>query len=858
MNGNISESLRKQRELILAETSEQALDRHTSLLEIAVISLYNHLANRLADSEAFRAGGAIAAIGSFGRGITSPTLAVPVLCLQADDSPMRDAWDEEITRPLTEAGWPVEAFRGSVAQIIDLARQNYGFFFKLMDLRFISGNRNLADLLEREIDSLIAKNREALLGFLDESIRARKKLLENPQNWLEPDIEENPGGLSEIRAIRFGCRIESRLRNLEDAIFQGYLTRQEVDLLQAAEKTFCRYLTLLHAASGRTGSTLLFDDQETLARKLGYAEISGFLPVEIFMQHVHQLFEGVAEVSREFWEKLHEGRSSSTEEAGTVIEEGILARWGKIYIQTDRYPAMPDRLVHLFAVSARRGLGLANVTRQWISHNKTVLDAASGDPCVKDEFLEMLRADSTDVPVLRRFYDYGLMTALIPELASLHGLVQHDRFHLYPVQEHHLRTVAELKKTIAGAYSEEEPELTAAAVDLADPAPMLLAGLLHDVGKSSGSGHAARGGEMIPAVARRLGLSSQETETVQFLVSQHMLLLDSASLRDLADHEMLSNCTAAVGRKEYLDQLLVLTFADMMATGPRARDKWRNTPVLTLYSNLRGILEKGEPSSRVISDRVAMVKKKIESRVSDLLSPNEVENYFAQLAPRYLISISPEEIVNHIRLSRKLQESQRTFIWEVSSGRETAEITLLSYDRPELLAKSAGILTLHELNIITAQAFAMNNETTLLLFQCRLPDGETPTDWDAMRKDMDRLFQGKLALDYRIAAHLAGRRQPKTLRTEPSKIVIDNESSAMYTILEVYTADRIGLLYTITRTLHELQVPIYLAKITTKSDWAADAFYIRNEKHQKVTDPEQIEEIKKALRFCLDGESEWE
>ncbi len=617
-------------------------------------------------------------------------------------------------------------------------------------------------------------------------------------------------------------------------------------------------MTLVRATSGRTGSTLLFGDQETLARKLGYGEKSGFLPVEIFMQHVHQLFQGVAEVSQEFWERLDEGRSIGAAESETIIEEGLAYRSGKIFIQTDRYPATPERLVHLFAVSARRGLGLANVTRQWVTHNKNVLDAASGDPGVKDEFLEMLRADSPEVPVLRRFYDYGLLTALVPELASVNGLVQHDKFHLYPVQEHHLRTVAELKKIVAGAYSEEEPELTMTASELGDPAPMLLAGLLHDVGKSSGSGHAAKGGEMIPAIARRLGLSSRETETVQFLVSQHLLLLDSASLRDLADYEMLSSCTAAVGSKEYLDQLVLLTFADMMSTGPRARDKWRDTPVLTLYCNLRGILEKGEPSSRVISERAARVRKQIETRVSDLLSPGEVETYFSRLAPRYLISISPEEIVKHIHLARRLQGSEASFIWEVSSGREIVEITFMSYDRPGLLAKSAGILTLHELNIISAQAFTMNNEIALLLFQCRLPEDETATDPEAMRIDMDRLLKGKLALDYRIAARSKGRRQLKALRTAPSKIVIDNESSGMYTILEVYTADRIGLLYTITRTLHELQTPISVAKITTKSDQAADAFYIRNDKGEKVTDPEQIEEIKKALRFCLDGKSEWE
>jgi [protein-PII] uridylyltransferase len=858
MIGNMSESLRKQRELVLEESSEQALDRHTSLLEIAIISLYNRLANRLmSGAETFRASGAIAAIGSFGRGISGPTQPVPILCIQTREAHHKEAWISEITEPLIEAGWTVQAFQGSAAQIMEQAKTDSAFFFQLLDLRYISGNRNLADQLDREIDKHIEENREPLLHSLLGSIETRHKLLENPQNWLEPDLENNPGGLSEIRTIRAGCRIESRVRNLEDAIFLGYLTRQEVDLLQTVEKTFCRYMTLLMASSKRPGAVLYFEAQEMLARKLGYAEKSGFLPVEIFMQHVHQMFKGVAEVSREFWERMEEvilrGR---TEDPETFIEEGIFERSGKIYIHTDRYPATPERLVHLFALSAARGLGLGNVTRQWISHNKHVLNAASGCPGVKDEFLELIRSDSTEVKSLRRFYDYGLMSALIPELAPVHGLVQHDEFHLYPVQEHHLRTVAELKKIFAGDYSDEEPELTMTAQDIGDPAILLFSGLLHDVGKSSGSGHAASGGEMIPAIARRLGLSAQETDTVQFLVSQHLLLLDNASLRDMADHEMLSSCTAAVGKKEYLDQLFLLTFADMMSTGPHAKDKWRDTPVVTLYCNLRGILEKGEPSSRVISERINRVKKQIETRVSDLLSPAEIEAYFSQLAPRYLISISPEEIVKHLHLGRRLQGSKESFIWEVSSGRETAEITFMSYDRPGLLAKSAGILTLHGLNIISAQAFTMNNEIVLLVFQCRLPESRKEMDWEELRKDMDRLLNGKLALDYRIAARSARRRQPKALKASPTEIVVDNESSAMYTILEVYTADRIGLLYTITRTLHELQIPISVAKITTKSDRAADAFYIRNERREKVTDPEQIEEIKKALRFWLDGESE--
>ncbi len=119
---------------------------------------------------------------------------------------------------------------------------------------------------------------------------------------------------------------------------------------------------------------------------------------------------------------------------------------------------------------------------------------------------------------------------------------------------------------------------------------------------------------------------------------------------------------------------------------------------------------------------------------------------------------------------------------------------------------------------------------------------------------MKRLLDGKMALDYRIAAHAAGRdHSPTTVRRVPSQVWIDNNSSAVYTILEVYTLDRVGLLYTIARTLFELQIRIFVAKITTKVDQVADVFYIRTRQGEKVTDPEQVEEIRNALLFWLDG-----
>jgi [protein-PII] uridylyltransferase len=497
---------------------------------------------------------------------------------------------------------------------------------------------------------------------------------------------------------------------------------------------------------------------------------------------------------------------------------------------------------------------LANVTRQWIRHHRNALDTAAGDQSVRDELLALIRADAPELRFIREFNSQGLMNSLIPELAAIHGLVQHDAFHLYPVQEHHFRTLTELKRIFRGDYSQAEPELTQIARSIEDPTSLYLAGLLHDIGKSSGRGHAAHGGEMIPAVARRLGLNAEESQLLQFLVAQHLLLMDNASMRDLADDEMVANCASVIGTTERLDLLALLSLGDMVATGPKGYQKWRDTPVIALYERIRHLLERGEPSPQAITERVAHIRSHLAGEVSDLMETAELENYLANLAPRYVLSMAPDAVARHLSMAWHLRRSGEMLALEVAVADSAAEITLVSRETTGLVYRSAGILTLHDMDIRGAQVFAMNDGEVILVFQCRFAEekGREP-DWDAVRADLKRLLEGKMALNYRIAAHAAGRKFTQLqLRKTPSQILVDNQSNAKYTILEVYTLDRVGLLYTITRTLFELQIRIFVAKIATKVDQVADVFYIRTYQGEKVTDPEQVREIRNALLFWLD------
>ena len=381
------------------------LSRHTSLLEIAIISLYNRMINRLnLDAERFRLSGAVLAVGAFGRGLLGPNQAVPVLFLRAESSPWKEEWIDEIATPLIEAGWTVDVQQGTIDLVLEQAGRDSGRFFELLETRYVSGNRQVAERLEKTLEAFIEEHQDDLLSALFEPVQVRRACLEDPKIWLEPNLDRAPGGLSEITAIRAACRVVSNVRNLEDAIYGGYLTRQEVDLLQQAEKTYTRLLNLVRNLDGGSISTLGFKEQEILADKLGYQARSGFLPVEAFLQHIEQLLHGVQSVSQEFWERLGESREGDGEEEeapSQALEAGVVTRGGRIHLQTDRYPPKASKIIHLFALAARTGMGLANVTRQWIRHHRNALDTAAGDQTVREELLALIRTDAADLPTIR-------------------------------------------------------------------------------------------------------------------------------------------------------------------------------------------------------------------------------------------------------------------------------------------------------------------------------------------------------------------------------------------------------------------------------------------------------------------------
>jgi [protein-PII] uridylyltransferase len=303
--------------------------------------------------------------------------------------------------------------------------------------------------------------------------------------------------------------------------------------------------------------------------------------------------------------------------------------------------------------------------------------------------------------------------------------------------------------------------------------------------------------------------------------------------------------------------LYLLTVADSIATGPKAWNSWTAALLKDLFLKVLNVLEKGELASReavanVARKRDALMEQTPKRRQKELASLLDV------LSPRYLLNVPPEVIQEHIRLYRNLKDAP--FVWEIepSMTSDTRIVTLCARDQPGLFSRIAGVFTLNGINILDAQVFTWRNNVALDIFKVQPPpDPIFESDkWDRAHQHLRQTLEGKLELPRRLESKVKGYRPPRPAAMDrPRRIEIDNRTSSFFTIVEVFTEDFPGLLFSITDALFRCQLDVWVAKIATNVDQVVDVFYVRDFDGQKVDDPDQVAHIKSTIQAALPSEN---
>jgi [protein-PII] uridylyltransferase len=394
------------------------------------------------------------------------------------------------------------------------------------------------------------------------------------------------------------------------------------------------------------------------------------------------------------------------------------------------------------------------------------------------------------------------------------------------------------------------------------PQMLFLAMLLHDIGQGSGRDHSTEGAEVAAVIARRMSFSEEEVDCLAFLIRYHLFVPENALRRDLNDAAFIQRCAETIGDVNRLSMLYLLSVADSRATGPSAWSDWKAALMQELYFKVRSSLETiGLVRGRRLAGHVEQSAEWLREQIAELLAEEQdLKIDLAKLPADYVLTFSPETVREHVCTHRDSYRLLRQK--SLVRAREYDDywsILVMSTDRPGLLAKICGVLTLHNLNVIRAQIFTWDDDTVVDILEVRPTDGLqfNEKDWQLVNDDLDRAIAHRLGLGHRLYQKLAptfGRRGEIVGKVEP-RVVVDNTSSDTYSVIEVYSADRPGLLYHITQTLADFGMNIHKAIIATEVEQLIDVFYVLDSQGRKVVDKDFQKEITQGLLYSL-GRSE--
>jgi [protein-PII] uridylyltransferase len=788
---------------------------------------------------------ALIALGGYGRAELFPFSDIDVMLLYEPEVEDRvPAVAESVFYPLWDAGLEVGHSVRTIEACFADAQKDFFFQVTLLDARFIHGDQLLFTRLKREFIQKFLKGRKKT--FVEDMIAHRKerhRRFGDNAYLLEPNIKESRGGLRDINAILWTSKVLFGLEDTRSIEEAGLITLEERIALEDSWDSLLQIRNRLHYISSRKNDRLFFEYQEEVSSLLGYKDSNNMLGVEHLMREIHGNLQTIAVISDLFFENVEEiSKPSTCSKENEILEPGIEIIDCCIKLtEPSLLKERPHLLMRLFAHAARTGLPVHYSTRRLVSTNLDLVDEElRTSKHMAKAFMQALQDAKRPLEVMEAMLDTGLLAAYIPEFSLIKSLVQHDVYHIHTVDRHLLQTVAELHDL--------EEEKRRIFIALESPHILYLAALLHDIGKGRGGHHAERGGKMVHDIGKRMGLSIEELSCLTFLVQNHLYLVHIATRRDLEDGSLIMKCAGEIQDLERLNMLYLLSIADSRATGPNVWNDWKAALVHELYLKIILFLEGSDIYDYHRVQALEWMKQQIASRLEE-----KAQECLSIMPDEYILGFTPEAIERHFQLKARLSDQpslvfpeDRTTYWS---------LLVIARDRTGLLARIFGILALHDLNVLAAQIFTLRDGTAIdvLNVKSSVNKGYNEQDWEALKTNLDLALDDRLGLTHRLAEKYRPARSGdwQKYRKRRARVVLDNEASDFYTIVEVYAEDRIGLLYDVTRTLADFGLNISMAKIGTKVDQVVDVFYVQDKMGHKIRLPDLQEEIRNALLYAV-------
>jgi [protein-PII] uridylyltransferase len=784
---------------------------------------------------------AVIALGGYGR---------RHLCLHSDIDllllfggrigPQEERFLRSFLHPLWDVGVVVGHQVRELDEFADLETDNPEFLLALLDARLVAGAPALFEQLRAMFHT--ATTHAYILQSLLALIEERHARFNATLYQLEPDVKEAPGALRDLMAAR-------TIAALTDPLL---LQRGPADpgRFEEAEDFLLRVRSILHLEAERNQNVLSHELQERTADVLGYPGAEPRQRVERLMSDYFRHARTVSRVLE--W---------TVRTAPTPVGPNLgLSRDGIRFLDPVQAARTPASWVAAFQAAIDAGTGVTDEALSCIQQHVTRYRPEDFTPEPRDRasLLKLLKPRPGLYAALSQMHDCGLLGRLFPEFEAVSWRVVRDFYHKYTVDEHTLLTIRNLERLMSTQEAYRE-RFKAVAASLPSPEWLVLALLLHDVGKWRDDEHALESVRMAAEALERLQVPSEARDTVLFLIRNHLQMSLVAFRRDTEDPGIVKEFARLLGTEDRLKMLCLMTLADIEAVSPDTLTPWKEELIWRLYVDTYNDLTQ-RYADELIERNQAGLLDLLSGRPDDV-PEMEITRFLEGLPKRYLQLFPREAIYRHVRLARDIGSDEVHVSLEQNdaTGAPSRErdgvptvwtLSVVTLDKPFLFSNICGVLSSFGMNILRGQALTNPNGLVLDVFQFTDDERFLELNTDAGVQVL-HVLQDVVSGRADVTALLRGREQSVLhARITPRVVPVvraDSDASERYTILDIVAGNALGLLYRISRVISRHGCSVELVLISTEGDRAIDVFHI-TKAGVKLTEAEQ-----RALTSDLQG-----
>jgi [protein-PII] uridylyltransferase len=694
----------------------------------------------LAELLGAEAGVALVAVGGYGRRELLPRSDLDVLLLHGGRDDIASIADR-IWYPVWDSGAELDHAVRTVPQARRVARADLKVALGLLSARHVAGDPGLTERLRAGALEDWRSAAPARLAELHAAHDERARTSGELAFLLEPDLKEARGGLRDVHAIQ--------------AVAAAWVAPAPGPKVRTAYEQILDARHALHEVTGRRLDRLVLEEQDEVARALGL--LDGDVLLRMLAGAARTVAYAVDHAFRQA-DRLRGRRLRRRQAERRPLADGVVEQDGEVVLARAADPVSdPGLVLRAAAAAAQAGLPLAPRTLDRLTECPPL--PVPWPAAARDSLLALLGAGQAAVSVWEALDTEGLVTTLFPDWERVRNRPQRNPLHTFTVDRH---------------LAEAAAHAAALTREVARPDLLLLAALLHDVGKGWPGDHSVTGEVVARDAGRRMGLPTPDVELVASAVRLHLLLPMIATRRDLDDPVTVKQVATTVRSRALLELLHSLAIADGLATGPAAWNDWKATLVADLVRRVEAVLD-GDPTpapAPLRDDQLALA---------------------AGGGPAATVRGS--------------------------------EVTVVAPDRPGLLWRAAGVLASHRLAVRSANASSVGN-TAVTVFDVE-PEFGDPPDATLVAADLRRMLQGRLDVEDRLDRRARAVR-PRAATVPAPKVSLIDEASDTATVIEVRAHDAPGLLWRVGRALGECGLDVRAARVETLGAEAVDVFYVTN------------------------------